>query len=101
VVARGQRLVTLVQDLHPDALCLVVAGSRDVEVVMDAINRGAIHRYYADPWDVDVLQADVRDAFRRYWLLHDGSDEGPAAAPAAPSPRSGTTARPALLHVMV
>ena len=67
----GEQLLDVVRDLHPYALRIVVAGSRDVDVVTSAINRGGIHRYYTEPCDVDVLREDVREAFRQSWLLRE------------------------------
>ncbi|MCW2714464.1 MAG: diguanylate cyclase [Frankiales bacterium] len=67
----GAAYLDLVRDLHPSVLRIVVAGSGDVEAMTHAINRSAIHRYYTDPWDVELLRADVRDAFRQYWLGHE------------------------------
>ena len=81
----GEALIDLVKDLHPRALRFVVAGSSDVEALTRAINRSAIHRYYTDPWDVAVLRADLRDAFRLYWLQQatppDALAEGHSARP--------------------
>jgi len=67
----GAAFLDLVRDLHPAVLRIVVAGSSDVVAMTHAINRSAIHRYYTEPWDVDLLRADVRDAFRQYWLGHE------------------------------
>ncbi|MCW2608205.1 MAG: diguanylate cyclase [Frankiales bacterium] len=66
----GERLLGLVQDLHPDALRIVVGGSSVPEALTEAIRHG-VHRYHTAPWEPAALRADVRDAFRHYWQLHD------------------------------
>lgn len=84
----GEALLDVVKDLHPDTLRFVVAGSSNIEALTRAINRRAIHRYYTDPWDVTVLQVDVRDAFRLYWLHHVSP---PSAVPRAREHHSSRT----------
>ena len=84
----GEVLIDLVKDLHPRALRFVVAGSSEVEALTRAINRSAIHRYYTDPWDVAVLRADLRDAFRLYWLQQATPDALPERHAARPTLRS-------------
>ena len=82
----GEALIDAVKELHPAALRFVVAGSSETRALTRAINRSAIHRYYTDPWDVSVLRADVRDAFRLYWLRQTARTSPPDVA-TAPHPR--------------
>jgi diguanylate cyclase (GGDEF)-like protein len=81
-VMSGTDFLDRVKDLHPDALRIILSAHTDMKVLVDAINRGAIHRYYAKPWDDSLLRSNVRDAFRHYWLLHDArkSSESPNSA---------------------
>lgn len=60
-----------VKDLYPNTLRIVLSGYTDLESIMEAINRGAIYRFYTKPWDNEVLRNNIREAFRHYWLLHD------------------------------
>jgi diguanylate cyclase (GGDEF)-like protein len=83
----GDDLLDLVRDLHPEVLRIVVAGSSEVAAMTRAINRTAIHRYYTDPWDVTVLRADVRDAFRQFWGHRAGGEV--AEAPDVETDRGG------------
>jgi FixJ family two-component response regulator len=39
---------------------------------MEAINRGAIHRFCTKPLNSLVLRENVREAFRHHALLQDG-----------------------------
>ncbi|MES2949611.1 MAG: EAL domain-containing protein [Pseudomonadota bacterium] len=70
----GTLFLDRVKDLYPDTFRIVLSGYTDLESIMDAINRGAIYRFYTKPWDNKVLRDNVFEAFRHYWLLHDIPD---------------------------
>jgi len=67
----GSDFLNRVKDLHPDTLRIILSGYADLESIMDAINRGAIYRFYKKPWEGDAMRENIRDAFRHYDLLHD------------------------------
>lgn len=67
----GTVFLDRVKDLYPDTFRIVLSGYTDLESIMDAVNRGAIYRFYTKPWDNKVLRDNIREAFRHYWLLHD------------------------------
>jgi diguanylate cyclase (GGDEF)-like protein len=79
VILCDQRMPTMsgtvfldrVKDLYPDTLRIVLSGYTDLGSIMDAINRGAIYRFYTKPWDNKVLRDNIREAFRHHALLHD------------------------------
>jgi CheY-like chemotaxis protein len=79
VILCGQRMSPVsgtvfldrVKDLHPDTFRIVLSDRADTEAIVDAINRGAVHRFYTRPWDDKALRDNVREAFRDYSLLHD------------------------------
>jgi diguanylate cyclase (GGDEF)-like protein len=58
-----------VRDVHPHALRMVLARGHEMSAVTHAINRGALHRYYPEPWDIPAIRLDVREALRRQSLL--------------------------------
>jgi diguanylate cyclase (GGDEF)-like protein/PAS domain S-box-containing protein len=84
VVLCGQRISPVsgtvfldrVKDLHPDTFRIVLSDRADTEAIVDAINRGAVHRFYARPWEDKILRDKVREAFRDYSLLHDMPQPG-------------------------
>lgn len=67
----GTVFLDRVKDLYPDTLRMVLSAYTDLELIMDAINSGAIHRFCAKPWDSKILRDDIRKAFLQYSLLHD------------------------------
>ncbi|MET3134512.1 diguanylate cyclase (GGDEF)-like protein/PAS domain S-box-containing protein [Oxalobacteraceae bacterium GrIS 1.11] len=60
-----------VKELYPHTLRIVLSGYTDLESIMEAINRGAIYRFYTKPWDNQLLRTNIREVFRHYWLLHE------------------------------
>jgi diguanylate cyclase (GGDEF)-like protein/PAS domain S-box-containing protein len=60
-----------VKDLYPDTFRIVLSGGSDPKSIMDAINRGAVHRFYTKTWDNKVLSGNVREAFRHHQLRHE------------------------------
>jgi diguanylate cyclase (GGDEF)-like protein/PAS domain S-box-containing protein len=74
VILSGQHMPTMngtafldrVKELYPDTLRIVLSDNTDLELIIQAINRGAIHRFYTKPWDNKVLRDNIREAFRHY-----------------------------------
>jgi diguanylate cyclase (GGDEF)-like protein len=77
----GTGFLDRVKDLYPDALRIVLSANTEMQSVIAAINRGAIHRYYTIPWEDGALRSNVHDAFRHYWMLHDLREERRANEP--------------------
>lgn len=65
----GVEFLTQVKELYPHTIRIVLSGYADLEAVMDAINRGAIYKFFNKPWDNEVLRAEVLEAFRHYELI--------------------------------
>ena len=66
----GSQLLDRVKGLHPDTLRILLSGYADFEAIIDAINRGAIYRFYKKPWTGDVIRENIRSAFRHYDRLY-------------------------------
>ncbi len=66
----GTTFLSRVKFLYPDTFRIILSGYSDLESIMDAINKGALYRFYTKPWDNDMLRANIREAFRHYWLVH-------------------------------
>ena len=79
----GAEFLDKVKELYPHTFRIVLSGYTELETITDAINRGALYRFYTKPWDNDMLRANIRAAFRDYWRLHGFDTEGDAAAAAA------------------
>jgi DNA-binding NtrC family response regulator len=64
----GIQLLETVAKEYPETVRVLVTGYADIDVVIDAINRGAVYRYLNKPWDVDEVQATIRNALEVYEL---------------------------------
>ena len=53
---------------HPETIRILVTGYAEIEVVIDAINRGSVYRYISKPWNADELLAIIRNALE-VWEL--------------------------------
>ena len=67
----GTEFLDRIKDLYPDTFRIILSAYTDLESIMEAINRGAIYRFYTKPWDNKVLRNNIREAFRHYGLMHD------------------------------
>jgi PAS domain S-box-containing protein len=61
----GTDFLDKVKDLYPGTFRIVLSGQGDPGVILDAFNRGAIHRYYTKPWDNAVMRKNISEAFQR------------------------------------
>ncbi len=64
----GIQLLETVAREHPETVRVLVTGYSDIDVVIDAINRGAVYRYLSKPWDIDEIKATIRNAIEVYEL---------------------------------
>lgn len=78
----GVQFFGQVKHLYPDTIRLMLTGYTELDPVIDAINVGAVHRFFTKPWDDELLRSHIREAFRQYWLKYDAQrvneDELPA-----------------------
>jgi len=65
----GVEFLTQVKELYPHTMRIVLSGYADIEVVMDATNRGAVYKFFTKPWNNEVLCAEVMEAFRHHELI--------------------------------
>ena len=69
----GVELLSLSQDVAPDAVRIVLTAYTDVDSLMDAINTGRIYHFVPKPWDPNELLIIVRRAAERYTLARDNA----------------------------
>jgi diguanylate cyclase (GGDEF)-like protein/PAS domain S-box-containing protein len=66
----GTEFLSNVKEMYPDTIRIILSADTGPEAMLDAINRGAIYRFYTKPWDDAELRENVRMAFRHYWVAH-------------------------------
>ena len=64
----GAQFLEASRDLAPQAVRILLTGYADIGTTIQAINRGALHRYIQKPWDDQDLLLVVREALQRQAL---------------------------------
>jgi len=64
----GVDLLSAVREQQPDVVRMMLTGFTEMDVAVDAINRGEIYRLITKPWNDDELRATLRQAFDHYAL---------------------------------
>ncbi len=60
----GSEFLEKAEAIAPEAIRFILTGYSDLQAVIDAINKGKIHRYLTKPWNNDALLLHVRQALR-------------------------------------
>jgi diguanylate cyclase (GGDEF)-like protein len=77
----GTEFLGKVKEMYPDTFRIVLSGYTDLDTIMDAINHGALYRFFTKPWDDEALRGSLRAAFRHYWQLHGMEPDNGRPAP--------------------
>jgi response regulator RpfG family c-di-GMP phosphodiesterase len=64
----GAQFLEKARALAPDAIRFLLTGYSDVKDILDAVNKGEIHRYLTKPWNDDDLLFQVRSALETFEL---------------------------------
>ncbi len=64
----GVDLLSAVRERHPDVVRMMLTGYTEINVAVDAINRGAIYRLITKPWNDEELKATIRQAIEQWEL---------------------------------
>ena len=69
----GIELLRRVKEIYPETVRILLSGYADRDVVVDAVNQGAVFKVLDKPLDGELLRQIIRDAFRCYELTKAGS----------------------------
>jgi putative nucleotidyltransferase with HDIG domain len=64
----GVDLLSSVRERHSDVVRMMLTGYTEMNIAVEAINRGEIYRLITKPWNDDELKATLRQAFDHYDL---------------------------------
>ena len=64
----GVQLLNRVMHQYPETIRILVTGYSDIDVVIDAINKGSVYRYISKPWDNEDIITTVQNALELYTL---------------------------------
>lgn len=62
----GIEFLSRVKELYPNIVRVVLSGYSEIHTVTEAINKGAIYKYFTKPWDDAQLREEVRRIFRDF-----------------------------------
>ena len=66
----GTEFLSRVKELYSGTIRIMLSGSADLRALTEAINRGAIYKFFIKPWDDERLRENLKLAFRHYRLAH-------------------------------
>jgi len=64
----GVELLAAVRERHPDVVRMMLTGYTEMNIAVEAINRGEIYRLITKPWNDEELKATIRQACDHYEL---------------------------------
>lgn len=64
----GSEFLFQVKERYPDTVRIVLSGYTELRSITDAINQGAIYKFFTKPWDDQLLRDNIEEAFRQYEL---------------------------------
>ncbi len=67
----GIEVLRKVQDISPDTIRVMLTGHIDVELALDATNRGEVYRIIRKPWDELELQVIICQCLEKYNLIQE------------------------------
>lgn len=63
----GPEFLERVKQLHPETVRIAISGARDLNLLVNAINKGAIFKFIFKPWSGEQLINILDEAFRYYY----------------------------------
>ncbi|WP_028580927.1 EAL domain-containing protein [Desulfogranum japonicum] len=61
----GVELLTTIKKLYPDTTRIILSGQSNVSIIIEAINQGAIWKYFTKPIETELLYNAVRKACQK------------------------------------
>lgn len=64
----GSQFLEKAKKIFPESIRILLTGYSDMDAIVDAINKGEIHRYIAKPWNDNDLLIQIMQALEQYEL---------------------------------
>ena len=64
----GIQLLERITGQYPDIIRILVTGYSDIDVAIDAINRGSVYRYISKPWNNEEITTTAKNAVEIFEL---------------------------------
>ncbi len=66
---KGHEFLEKSRKLSPDSIRILITGYSDMDAIIEAVNRGSIHRYISKPWDTGALMEIVQEGISQYEVI--------------------------------
>ncbi len=67
----GVALLEQVTKLYPSTIRMLITAYSDMDVVIAAINRGEVYRYFPKPYNEDEVRQAIKEGLERYYLIRE------------------------------
>ncbi|WP_026842585.1 response regulator [Citrifermentans bremense] len=67
----GAEFLSVVKQLYPETVRIMLTGHASVEATMRAVNKGEIYRFFTKPWNETELKLALRSAVEKYDLEYE------------------------------
>ncbi len=64
----GNEFLSVVKNLYPQTVRMVLTGHASIEAAMKAVNTGEIYRFFSKPWNDIELKLAIRSALEKFDL---------------------------------
>ena len=69
----GLEVIARALELRPTLVPMILTGYTEIEVLVDAVNRGDVDRYILKPWDTSELRLAMRSAIEKFHLARENT----------------------------
>lgn len=73
-VMTGVEFLESIVDQYPDVIKIIATGYTDIEVVINAINKGRVNYFIFKPWNLDELKAHIQKMYEVYSLKKENKE---------------------------
>ena len=67
----GLEFLQQAKQLYPDTIRILITGSSDTKITIEAINKGEIFRFLLKPWNDEELKMTLRITFQYHDLIQE------------------------------
>lgn len=70
----GVEFLESIAEIFPDVIKILITGYIDIEILINAINKGHIYRYLSKPWNDEELKIYVNQAFELLTIKRENTE---------------------------
>jgi response regulator RpfG family c-di-GMP phosphodiesterase len=70
---QGTEFLEKAREIHPDTIRFLLTAYSDMDIIINSVNKGAIHKFINKPWDNDELLQLAKTYFKQYEEIFEGA----------------------------